>query len=414
MASELEVMLSESLADLSISRSQDQLYWRIQHHFEASSTEPSDVPFNRQTTLERSCSTSTEQTLFYGPRISPVHAASPPIRTDGSGARFPQRLLSHRRHGVMSPAFLPSPTPLPRRTSRRRHGTTPCMRAPSNPFSPLLPATAAAVVLLAGTLPSSPLSPLLPPRVHAAQPGTAFAAAATVLTADRVLDYGRILTSGEVANLSSRLSALEEATGPRVLVVTKGVGASASGANIRWPTPAPGTVVIAVDADAGNSLSFSVGQGVYSMLPASFWLEASNRFGNAFYVRENGLDAALFSVVKAIEDCARPGRLCRAVPGVSDDQWKISVVCAGMAGSVVGAAARTGGKKFNANFVLLFSPLWSIFLVSFGVGPIVSRGPGVEMQLASTAAAFVVLAAAVWWWIPVRFGPPGQDGSTDV
>lgn len=292
------------------------------------------------------------------------------------------------------------------------------MRVSQTPPSPLIPAAAAAAAALlfaAGSLPSFPFANLLPPQVLAAQQA-ATSPDAKPDTA-RVLDYGRILTSGEVSRLSSRLSSLEASSGVRVVVVTRGpsgVSASAGNANIRWPSPAPGTVIVAADAGAGNALSFSVGPGVYTKFPASFWLEASNRFGNSFYVRERGLDNALFDVVKAVEDCAMPGRLCRAVPGVSDDQWKVSVVSAAIAGSMAGAAARTGGKRFNANFLLLFSPLWSIFLVSFGVGPIVSRGPGVELQLASTLAAFVGLAVAVWWWIPARFGPPGQDGSSDV
>lgn len=295
----------------------------------------------------------------------------------------------------MASAFLPPPLAPPRRARPQRARIIPSCT--SRPCRSLVPASAAAAILLTTQLNGA--------LAAASEP--VFAAPQVESAVSQVSDPARVLTSGQAARLLAQLRSLEESTGVRVVVVTRGAALAP------LPLPAPRTVVVALDPRAGNVLSFSVAPDLAPVLPASFFIEATNRFGNTFYVRDNGLDAALLSAVQAIETCASSARVCRAVPGVSDDQWVISVSSAAVAGTIAGAAARTGGKKFNASFLLLFSPLWSICLISFGIGPIVARGPGVELQLATTISAFVVLALTVWAWVPISLGPPGEGGSAE-
>lgn len=156
-------------------------------------------------------------------------------------------------------------------------------------------------------------------------------------------------------------------------------------------------------------LSFVTGADVPNLgLPQSFWVEAANRFGNVFAVRDTGIDGAVERVIYAVESCLRPGKLCRYVPGVSEEQWKVSVVSAALGGCIAGAACRTG-RRWNWPFVLLFSPLWGIFGVSFGLAPVVQRVEGVSVEVASVVMAFAMCAAAVWLWVPRSFGKPGKE-----
>lgn len=226
-----------------------------------------------------------------------------------------------------------------------------------------------------------------------------------------VQDYAKILGRGERARLDGELAALEESTGLRVRMFTIATGVSAD--REQFVAKGERDVVLVADTRGGNVMYTRVSEDVYKVLPRSFWIELPNRFGTQFYVRENGVDGAMFAAVRAIADCAAPNRrsICGAVPGVSEDQLRISVVSAAAAGAIFGAAARTGGKQFNAAFVLLYSPIWSIFLVSFGVGPVLSRLQGVaHMESALVVGAFLAVAAAIWFWVPIGLPPPsGTD-----
>lgn len=138
-------------------------------------------------------------------------------------------------------------------------------------------------------------------------------------------------------------------------------------------------------------------------------MEAANRFGNVFAVRDAGIDGAVERVIDAVENCAKGGKVCRYVPGLSEEQWKVSAVSGAVGGCIAGAACRTGGRKWNWPFVVLFSPLWGIFGVSFGVGPVMQRVDGAGLEVVSVVIAFALCAAGVWLWVPWRFGTPGEE-----
>lgn len=75
-------------------------------------------------------------------------------------------------------------------------------------------------------------------------------------------------------------------------------------------------VVLVVDqfGGKGNVLNFNVGEGVKLALPNIFWTRLQGKFGNTFYVRENGIDLAITNAIDAIVSCLR-----------SEDQYCVDV-----------------------------------------------------------------------------------------
>lgn len=221
-----------------------------------------------------------------------------------------------------------------------------------------------------------------------------------------ITDAGRVLGAGERARLERQVKDLEAATGLHVRIYTTSV----SGLADREALVARGTndVIIVADTRGGNILYTRVSDDVYTRLPRSFWIELPNRFGTQFYVSDHGIHGALSACIHAISTCAS-APTCAAVPGVSDDQLLISTVSAAIAGAIFGAAARTGGKRFNLPFLLLYSPIWSIFLISFGLAPVLARlrGPA-HPETAVVTAAFLAVAAAIWYWVPRGIGASGS------
>ncbi len=48
------------------------------------------------------------------------------------------------------------------------------------------------------------------------------------------------------------------------------------------------SLLIIADPRGGNLLSFNVGDAYFALMPRIFWVELQTRFGNQFYVRDNG------------------------------------------------------------------------------------------------------------------------------
>ncbi|PXF40082.1 Thylakoid lumenal 15.0 kDa protein 2, chloroplastic [Gracilariopsis chorda] len=234
-------------------------------------------------------------------------------------------------------------------------------------------------------------------------------------TTPSLLDLENVLTIGERQRLQTTLSDIQNKANIRISLLTQSER-TAPGRKIQTVFPQDeNSVLIVAEPSSPNLLRFRVGETVKQKLPPSFWNELANRYGNSFYVRETGADVALLQALQAVQQCATvEGRICRFVPGVSTDQLAVSVCCAAAAGALVGVVARTGGEKFNARYVALYSPLWGIFFVSFGLGPVLARVPGASWQLASVVAAFVSIVALVWIWVPIGIGPPGRDSTPDV
>lgn len=224
-----------------------------------------------------------------------------------------------------------------------------------------------------------------------------------------VVDLAGCLARGQERALTRELDALEAATGVRVRVLTQNTVTPGLAIRDFWGlSDTPASVLMVVDLRGGNILNFSVSDPVLRKLPDSFWVETTNRYGNLFFVREHGQDGAIMAAVESIKTCLSREGVCRVTPGIGADQLAVTLACSAVGGAVAGAASRTGGKRFNGPWVLLFAPLWGIFFVSFGVGTIAAREGLASWDVGKEVAAFAAAAAATWWWVPIRFGEGGQ------
>ena len=67
-----------------------------------------------------------------------------------------------------------------------------------------------------------------------------------------------------------------------------------------------------------RSLNFNVGQGFDFDLPSVFWTRLSGRFGNGFYIKENGEGAAILSAIDTIDYCLTTPKICVDVPNFAE------------------------------------------------------------------------------------------------
>ncbi|GAX26586.1 hypothetical protein FisN_21Lh051 [Fistulifera solaris] len=137
-----------------------------------------------------------------------------------------------------------------------------------------------------------------------------------------VIQTEKFLTAGQARRMNDLLKALERDTGFRVRVLCQAYP-NTPGLAIRdyWDLGKEGQkddkyIVLVVDqfGGKGNVLNFNVGDGVKLNLPNVFWTRLQAKFGNTFYVRDNGIDLAITNAVEAITTCLR-----------SEDQYCVNV-----------------------------------------------------------------------------------------
>jgi energy-converting hydrogenase Eha subunit A len=98
------------------------------------------------------------------------------------------------------------------------------------------------------------------------------------------------------------------------------------------------------------------------------------------------------------------------VPGLPQEQWILTLVTSIIGGIILGFAAhpRKPGQVVAWQWALIFSPLWGILFLSFGIGPVVSRTSD-WLPLARNCAGFAI-GALVAFLTPL-FGRPGLEES---
>jgi len=91
-------------------------------------------------------------------------------------------------------------------------------------------------------------------------------------------------------------------------------------------------------------------------------------------VRENGEDQAILEAIASIKTCLIQGG-CQVVPGLPREQWILTLITSILGGVICGFAAhpRKEGQVFSWQWALIFSPLWGILFIAFGIGPVVTR-----------------------------------------
>ncbi|NEP15948.1 MAG: TPM domain-containing protein [Leptolyngbya sp. SIO4C1] len=210
-----------------------------------------------------------------------------------------------------------------------------------------------------------------------------------------VIDLGRLLTDSEETYLNEHLPEFEAETGWKLRVLTQFDETPGRAVKDFWGLDDKSVMLVA-DRRGGNILNFSVGDSVYELLPRVFWIELQTRFGNQFYVREHGEDQAILGAIGALETCLNRGG-CAVVPGLPQEQWVLTLVTSILGGVICGFAAhpRKAGQAVAWQWVLIFSPLWAILFVAFGIGPVVTRTSD-WLPLVRNIAGFIIGALVAY------------------
>ncbi|MCJ8281573.1 MAG: TPM domain-containing protein [Rivularia sp. ALOHA_DT_140] len=188
-----------------------------------------------------------------------------------------------------------------------------------------------------------------------------------------VVDLGKSLNVVQEENLVEELNNFEEETGWQLRVLTQ-YDRTPGRAVIKFWGLNDRSILLVADSRGGNILSFAVGDDVYELLPRTFWIELQTRFGNLYYVREKGEDRAIIDSLHTVESCLRQGG-CSVVPGLPREQWILTLITSVIGGVICGFAAqpREEGQVVAWQWALIFSPLWGILFLAFGIGPVVTR-----------------------------------------
>ncbi|TVQ53635.1 MAG: TPM domain-containing protein [Spirulina sp. DLM2.Bin59] len=188
-----------------------------------------------------------------------------------------------------------------------------------------------------------------------------------------IVDLANFLPSGQEDDLINELESFESETGWKVRVLTQ-YDQSPGRAVIPYWGLDKHSILLVADSRGGNLLAFSVGDDVYELLPRTFWIELQTRFGNLYYVRDNGENNSIVSAINAVTQCLKDGG-CNVVPGLPREQWILTLITSILGGVICGLAAvpRKEGQIIAWQWALIFSPLWGILFIAFGIGPVVTR-----------------------------------------
>lgn len=188
-----------------------------------------------------------------------------------------------------------------------------------------------------------------------------------------IIDLANFLPSVQEESLIQDLENFESETGWKLRILTQYDRTPGRAVKGFWGLDERSILLVA-DARGGNLLAFNVGDEAYSLLPRTFWVELQTRFGNLYYVRDNGENNSIAQAIATVENCLRQGG-CNVVPGLPREQWILTLITSIVGGIVFGLAAtpRKPGQFIAWQWALIFSPLWGILFIAFGIGPVVSR-----------------------------------------
>ncbi len=188
-----------------------------------------------------------------------------------------------------------------------------------------------------------------------------------------IIDISKALTNQQEEALAKDLENFEAETGWKLRVLTQFDRTPGLSVRDYWGLDKKSILLVA-DRRGGNLLNFNVGDDIYRLLTRTFWVELQTRYGNLYFVRENGEDQAILQSLEAIKTCLRQGG-CRIVPGLPREQWILTLITSIIGGMILGFAAhpRQPGKNFSWQWALIFSPLWGILFIAFGIAPVITR-----------------------------------------
>ncbi|MGK7901224.1 MAG: TPM domain-containing protein [Hormoscilla sp.] len=188
-----------------------------------------------------------------------------------------------------------------------------------------------------------------------------------------IIDLGKTLTDIQEERLATELEEFERSTGWKLRVLTQFDRTPGRAIADFWDLNEK-TVLLVADLRGGNILNFNLGSEVYKLLPRTFWVELQTRYGNQFFVRDHGEDQSIIQSLESVKTCLSQGG-CRVVPGLPREQWILTLITSVIGGLVCGVAAipRKPGQLFAWQWALMFSPLWGILFIAFGIGPVIAR-----------------------------------------
>lgn len=149
-----------------------------------------------------------------------------------------------------------------------------------------------------------------------------------------VIDLAKILTAVQEEALSKNLGEFEAETGWKLRVLTQFDRTPGTAVKQFWGLDNKSVMLVA-DQRGGNILNFSVGDDFYPLLSRTFWIELQTRFGNQFFVRENGEDQSIIQALDAVKLCLRQNG-CSVVPGLPREQWVLTLVTSTLGGVILG------------------------------------------------------------------------------
>jgi hypothetical protein len=225
-----------------------------------------------------------------------------------------------------------------------------------------------------------------------------------------VIDLAKMLTAAQEDYLNETLPQFEADTGWKLRVLTQFDETPGRAVKEFWKLD-ESSVLLVADPRGGNILNFSVGDAVYNLLPRVFWIELQTRYGNQFFVRDNGQDQSIMKAIDSLETCLNRGG-CAVVPGLPREQWILTLITSILGGVICGFAAhpRKQGQIVAWQWVLIFSPLWAILFIAFGLGPVVSRTPDLLPVIRNVSGFFIGALAA--YLTPAFSGVSQEQGET--
>ena len=188
-----------------------------------------------------------------------------------------------------------------------------------------------------------------------------------------IVDLANFLPTLQEESLIGEIENFEAETGWKMRVLTQYDRSPGRAVKKFWGLDDKSILLVA-DGRGGNLLAFSIGDAVYELLPRTFWIELQARFGNMYYVRENGENQAIVAALDTVKGCLRQDG-CLVVPGLPQEQWILTLISSIVGGVILGVAIipRKEGQIVAWQWGLIMSPLWGILFISFGIGPVVTR-----------------------------------------
>jgi hypothetical protein len=188
-----------------------------------------------------------------------------------------------------------------------------------------------------------------------------------------VIDLARAFSDQQRSELETSLDDFEQRSGWKLRVLTQYERTPGLAVKSFWGLDERSLLLVA-DPRGGNLLNFNVGDAFFALMPRTWWVELQTRYGNQYYVRDNGEDGAILAAIGAVELCLDRGG-CQVVPGLPVEQWLWTLTTAVLGGLIAGFAAypRKEGEVISWSWLLLLSPLWVMLFGVFGIAPVITR-----------------------------------------